>query len=56
MWEWIKSTAHDEFIAFVGLFVVAGVFFTGGLIGDFFGVIGDRLFGKTKGESTDYPD
>ena len=50
MLEWLKQ----EGIAAYGLVVVAAVLFAGAIIGQFFGGIGDYLFGK-KDESTAPP-
>lgn len=50
MLDWLKQ----EGIAAYGLVVVAAVLFAGALIGQFFGGIGDHLFGD-KEESNDPP-
>jgi hypothetical protein len=53
--DWFKSVLHDEFEAFIGIFVVIGALLFAGIVGDFFGGIGDRVFGKKKEESNDSP-
>lgn len=44
MMEFLKGEA----IAAYGIVVVFGVYFTAALIGQFFGGIGDKLFGKKE--------
>lgn len=49
--NWLK----EELLAFVAIFVGLFVLFVGGVIGDFFGGIGDKLFGSKKDGSNEPP-
>lgn len=44
MLDWLK----EEAIAAYGIIVVGAVLFTGAIFGEFFGGIGDKLFGGKK--------
>jgi hypothetical protein len=48
MMHWLIETAKAEGTAAYGIVVVALVLFTGAIIGEFFGGIGDKLFAKKE--------